>query len=116
MTSTKIINGTQLIGETCGYYNYLHPYNYYNATPQNGLNVYSFCLKPIEFQPSGSCNFSRISFFGLQIKINKQKYDTLYELFNPIQYPTETYELIFQIRNYNVLRLIGGIGATAYTY
>ena len=110
------INGTQLIGETCGYYNYLHPYNYYNATPQNGLNVYSFCLKPIEFQPSGSCNFSRISFFGLQIKINKQKYDTLYELFNPIQYPTETYELIFQIRNYNVLRLIGGIGATAYTY
>ena len=110
------INGTQLIGETFSYYNYLHPYNYYNATPQLGLNTYSFCLKPTEFQPSGSCNLSRISFFGLQMKINKQKYDRLYELFNPQKQSTDNYELVFQIRNYNVLRLFGGIGATAYTY
>ena len=120
LESSFNLNGVQLFGETSNYFNYLQPYIYYNATPQLGLNVYSFCLKPTEFQPSGSCNMSRISFIGLKLKINEKKNDplesTLYT--NEINYLKidEEYELIFQTRNYNVLRIIGGIGATAYTY
>ena len=33
--------------------------------------MYSFCLKPGEHQPSGSCNFSRIDNSNLVVTFNK---------------------------------------------
>ena len=75
------LNGVQLTGENANFYNYLQPYNYYNASPQLGLNIYSFCLKPTEFQPSGSCNMSRISSISLKLKINNITSDGLAEIF-----------------------------------
>lgn len=112
------LNGTQLFGETSNYFNYLQPYSYYNSTPQIGLSTYSFCLSPIEFQPTGSCNMSRISYIGLKLKINEKSEDNfINKFFNKIPiYSKDEYKLIFQTRNFNVLRIIGGIGATAYTY
>lgn len=110
------LNGVQLTGETYSFYNYLQPYNYYNAMPQLGLNSYSFCLKPTEFQPSGSTNMSRISFIALKLKINDKIIDNFENLFSNIVQNKSEYKLIFQTRNFNILRLIGGVGATAYTY
>lgn len=118
------LNGVQLIGENYKFFNYLHPYIYYNSTPQSGFNVYSFCLKPTEFQPSGSCNMSRISYIGLKLKIINKPINPIKELFsndidefnNSQINNADEYKLIFQTRNFNVLRFIGGIGATAYTY
>ena len=117
------LNSIQLIGENYSYFNFLQPYNYYNANPQLGLNVYSFSLKPTEFQPSGACNMSRISFIALKLKINNRQtlnqFESEFQTLNVNLNAPESvdeYKLIFQIRNYNVLRLIGGIGATAYTY
>lgn len=112
------LNGTQLFGETSNYFNYLQPYIYYNSTPQIGLNTYSFCLSPTEFQPTGSCNMSRISYIGLKLKINDRIKDNFINQFieKSPTYSNDEYELIFQTKNFNVLRLIGGIGATAYTY
>ena len=112
------LNGTQLFGETSNYFNYLQPYAYYNLTPQVGLNTYSFCLSPIEFQPTGSCNMSRISYIGLKLKINEKVKDNFVSQFieKLPTYSNDEYKLTFQTRNFNVLRIIGGIGATAYTY
>lgn len=112
------LNGTQLFGETSNYFNYLQPYAYYNSTPQIGLNTYSFCLSPTEFQPTGSCNMSRISYIGLKLKINDKIKDNFISQFieELPTYSNDEYKLIFQTRNFNVLRIIGGIGATAYTY
>lgn len=112
------LNGTQLFGETSNYFNYLQPYIYYNSTPQIGLNTYSFCLSPTEFQPTGSCNMSRISYIGLKLKINDRIKDNFINQFieKSPTHSNDEYELIFQTKNFNVLRLIGGIGATAYTY
>lgn len=112
------LNGTQLFGETSNYFNYLQPYSYYNSTPQIGLNIYSFCLSPTEFQPSGSCNMSRISYIGLKLKINNKLKDDFISQYieEEPRYFEREYKLVFQARNFNVLRLIGGIGATAYTY
>ena len=83
-----------------------------------GLNSYSLCLNPIEFQPTGSCNFSRISYIGLKLKINNKLEDNFLKQFvdNYNIFLDDEYKLIFQTRNFNVLRIIGGIGATAYTY
>ena len=110
------LNGIQLTGESSNFYNYLQTYNYYNATPQIGLNTYSLCLKPTEFQPSGSCNMSRISFISLKLKINDKIADEFEDFFAKKTPLVQEYKLVFQTRNYNILRIIGGIGATAYTY
>lgn len=112
------LNGTQLFGETSNYFNYLQSYTNYNSTPQIGLNIYSFCISPIEFQPTGSCNMSRLSYIGLKLKINEKIEDNFIKQFvdEPVIHLNDEYKLIFQTRNFNVLRLIGGIGATAYTY
>jgi hypothetical protein len=116
LASNFYLNGTQLFSETSNYFNYLIPYACYNSTPQIGLNSYSFCLSPVEFQPTGSCNMSRISYIGLKLKINQKVIDTFINQFAENNVQIDDYELIFQTRNFNVLRIIGGIGATAYTY
>jgi len=113
------LNSIQLIGENYSFFNFLQPYNYYNSNPQLGLNIYSFSLRPTEFQPAGSCNMSRISFIGLKLKINNKLPLSWLEnlnINNQISVLEDEYRLIFQTRNYNIMRLIGGIGATAYTY
>ena len=61
------------------------------------INVYSFSLKPEEHQPSGTCNFSRIDTAQLIT-------DTQIGLKNNI------YAV-----NYNVLRIMSGMGGLAYS-
>ena len=62
----------------------------------DGIAVYSFALKPEEHQPSGTCNFSRIDNARLELK------NTAQEL--------EVYAV-----NYNVLRIMSGMGGLAYS-
>ena len=61
------------------------------------INVYSFALKPEEHQPSGTCNFSRIDTAQL-ITDNKIGLD----------------HNIYAV-NYNVLRIMSGMGGLAYS-
>jgi hypothetical protein len=60
------------------------------------VNVYSFALKPEEHQPSGTCNFSRIDTAHLQFS------------------SAATVENIYAV-NYNVLRVMSGMGGLAYS-
>jgi hypothetical protein len=62
--------------------------------------VYSFALKPEEHQPSGTCNFSRIDNATLVLKLR----DGL---------PASKVK-IFAV-NYNVLRIMSGMGGLAYS-
>ena len=64
----------------------------------NKIGVYSFALKPEEHQPSGTCNFSRID--------NAQLTGTG---------TTSTESLIIYAVNYNVLRIMSGMGGLAYS-
>ena len=59
------------------------------------INVYSFALKPEEHQPSGTCNFSRID--NAQLIFETQRACTVYAV------------------NYNVLRIMSGMGGLAYS-
>ena len=65
----------------------------------NKINVYSFALKPEEHQPSGTCNFSRIDNANL-IMTHSAAVNT----------PVTIYAV-----NYNVLRIMSGIGGLAYS-
>lgn len=74
--------------------NFLIPYEKYNGIIL-GLNVYSFALYPLEYQPSGFVNFNYLeSNFSITL-LNS----TIKELLN----------LNFIIRNYNILKFHNGI-------
>ena len=60
------------------------------------INVYSFALKPEEHQPSGTCNFSRIDNAELNFSADTGV-DKVYAV------------------NYNVLRIMSGMGGLAYS-
>jgi hypothetical protein len=62
----------------------------------NDVNVYSFALKPEEHQPSGTCNFSRIDTAHLEFSASA------------------TVAAIYAV-NYNVLRVMSGMGGLAYS-
>ena len=64
----------------------------------NRINVYSFALKPEEHQPSGTCNFSRID----NAKLNFTA--------SPHTGTMSVYAV-----NYNVLRIMSGMGGLAYS-
>ena len=66
----------------------------------DGILVYSFALKPEEHQPSGTCNFSRID--NAQLKMTTPTGSGL------------TAIEIFAV-NYNVLRIMSGMGGLAYS-
>ena len=61
----------------------------------DGIAVYSFALKPEEHQPSGTCNFSRID--NAQLDSTQGGTCTVYAV------------------NYNVLRIMSGMGGLAYS-
>jgi len=61
------------------------------------INVYSFALKPEEHQPSGTCNFSRIDNAKLDTTGALTADDNIYAV------------------NYNVLRIMSGMGGLAYS-
>ena len=65
----------------------------------NAVYVYSFALKPEEHQPSGTCNFSRIDNAKLICSDTGSGSDTA---------------KIFAV-NYNVLRIMSGMGGLAYS-
>lgn len=58
------------------YFNLVQPYQHHENVPSKGINVYSFGLKPEEYQPSGTCNFSRIDTATLNINLTKASINT----------------------------------------
>ena len=53
------------------FFNKVQPYTYHTNAPVDGINTYSFGIDPEEHQPSGTCNFSRISKAILQLNLNQ---------------------------------------------
>ena len=82
------------------YYQLVQPYQHHERVPTDGkINVYSFALKPEEHQPSGTCNMSRIDNATLVLDGS----------------PTTTHNLKVFAVNYNVLRIMSGMGGLAYS-
>ena len=66
----------------------------------DSIQVYSFALKPEEHQPSGTCNFSRI--------------DNAQLVYGAIPVESGQAMHIYAV-NYNVLRIMSGMGGLAYS-
>ena len=103
-----ILNGNDRFSARDGrYFNIVQPYQHHENVPNNaGINVYSFALKPEEHQPSGSLNMSRIDTAVLDLQ-----YADGYKALNSA---SEKQVSIFAV-NYNVLRILSGMGGIAYS-
>jgi len=99
------LNGQDRFSEREGtYFDLVQPFQHHTRTPDTGINVYSFALKPEEHQPSGSCNFSRIDNATLQLVLS-----------NATVSGTNTAKVRVYATNYNVLRVMSGMGGLAYS-
>ena len=87
------------------YFNKVQTYQAHTCIPDSpGINVYSFALKPEEHQPSGTCNFSRIDNAKLVLTVGNTD-GTIAAGSTVRVYAT----------NYNVLRVMSGMGGLAYS-
>jgi len=85
------------------FYGNLQVFKYHTGPSKNGLYVLSFAFKPEEQQPSGTQNFSRLDYQEFRINI-----------FNT--YPVEDrFNCYMYAINYNIFRIIGGIGSTVFS-
>ena len=94
------------------YFNYVQPYEHFKNTPADGINVYSFALNPIEHQPSGSCNMSRIDNATLLLNLGHPDHHN--SNFASEYLADNTVIQIYTV-NYNVLRIMSGMGGLAYS-
>ena len=93
------LNGHDRFSEQSGkFFNYVQTHTHHSRTPSVGINVYSFALNPEEHQPSGTCNFSRIDNATLNLTT-----------------ASSGSQLYVYGVNYNVLRIMSGMGGLAYS-
>jgi len=101
------LNGQDRFVEREGYYfSVVQPYQHHtNSRATDNICVYSFALKPEQIQPSGSCNFSRIDNAVLNLTLTPSSFSGSNTSVNVNVYAT----------NYNVLRIMSGMGGLAYS-
>ena len=102
ITTCKImLNGNDRMAPRTGeYFGVVQPYQHHEITPDKfheGINVYSFAIKPEEHQPSGTLNMSRIDTATLSVASSITGNISVYAV------------------NYNVLRILSGMGGLAYS-
>ena len=81
------------------YFRLVQPFQHHTCVPQRAIYCYSFALKPEEHQPSGTCNFSRIDNATLSVNM-ATGVDGNMKVF---------------ATNFNVLRIMSGMGGLAYS-
>ena len=102
-TAKLVLNGHDRFAErNAKYFQTVQPYQHHTRIPGPGkyIHVYSFCLKPEEAQPSGSCNFSRIDNAQLVLDGLVSAGDKKLQVY---------------ATNWNVLRIMSGMGGLAYS-
>ena len=107
-TTMKLrLNGhDRFASQDVDYFTRYQPYEYHEnlgrSQNMDQIGVYSFALKPEEHQPSGTCNFSRID-------------SGEFELTNVASGGGTPITLQMYAINYNVLRIMSGMGGLAYS-
>jgi hypothetical protein len=96
------------------FFNLIQPYQYNIRNPKNGIYIYSFSLDNEGYQPTGSCNMSRIK--KIQLDIETQPVMPSENDFNNeslrFQY---NYNINVYSVNYNILRIMAGMGGLVFS-
>lgn len=104
VTAKIQFNGQERIQEREGnYFDVVQNWQHHTRHPDTGINVYSFALKPEEYQPSGSMNFSRIDNAFLNLVLSSETVSG-----------NSTAKVRIYTKNYNILRILSGMAGVAY--
>jgi len=117
-----ILNGNDRYNDKkADYYNLVQPYNHFTSIPPIGILCYSYALQPVEHQPSGTLNFSRIDNATNKFSVIPDV-AALNGLLGSLEEPNvwsvsgeTSYEGVVYAVNYNVLRIMSGMGGLAYS-
>jgi hypothetical protein len=102
------LNGQDRVPSLPGqYYRGVQAFQHHSGQTLTGLYSYSFAIKPEEHQPSGTCNFSRIDTATLVFSVDGSV--SISNLDN------ENYDIRVYAINYNILRVMSGMGGLAYS-
>uniref|UniRef100_A0A6C0J213 Major capsid protein N-terminal domain-containing protein n=1 Tax=viral metagenome TaxID=1070528 RepID=A0A6C0J213_9ZZZZ len=101
------LNGHERFSTRKGsYFHLCQPYQHHTRVPyDHWVGMYSFCLSPEEHQPSGALNFSRIDNASLKLKFKRLHTGTT----------GHTRTVYVYAVNYNVLRILSGMGGLAFS-
>jgi hypothetical protein len=105
------INGQDRLDKRYGdYYNKVQAFQHHTGLHAGiGAYSYSFAIRPEEHQPSGTCNFSRID--TATIVMNMAGDNT----FGPSATDAGDWNVRVYAINYNVLRVMSGMGGLAFS-
>jgi hypothetical protein len=122
------INGQDRLDRRYGdYYNKVQPFQHHSgqldSSQSVGAYVYSFALRPEEHQPSGTCNFSRIDTATIVMNMAGDGRGDGNPPTNPAGGDfgksgddwTDNWDVRVYATNYNVLRVMSGMGGLAYS-
>jgi hypothetical protein len=84
------------------YFRLYQPWQRHTAIPNSFIYVYSFSLAPEAAQPQGSCNASRLDSIVLQLSMNSSV-------------ESRPLGVTVYATNYNVLRIVSGLGGVLFT-
>ncbi len=103
LTGKLMLNGHDRAPERhSDYFRLVQNVQHMDASPTKTIYTYSFALKASEHQPSGTCNFSRIDNATLNLTFNSNQ-------------AADSRSLKLYAVNYNVLRIMSGMGGLAYS-
>lgn len=88
--------------QSAEYFRLVQPWQRHTAIPNDFIYVYSFSLAPEAAQPQGSCNASRLDSIVLAIEMN-----------SAVQ--SRPAGITVYATNYNVLRIVSGLGGLLFT-
>ncbi len=112
------LNGHDRMSERdSDYFRLVQNVNHSEVSPSKTIYTYSFGLKPAEHQPSGTCNFSRIDNAKLNLTFDTStESENTDDASNPYtgQMGSGVEVKVFAT-NYNVLRIMSGMGGLAYS-
>lgn len=100
------------------YFRLVQPYEFHTRIPSKQIYVYSFGLRPEDHQPSGTCNFSRIDNAQLVYTLSDNAQCAPSHATSPygnVFSSTATGTLTVFAVNYNVFRVMSGMGGLAYS-
>ena len=98
------LNGHERFKPRSGeYFTLVQPYQHFTRVPTTDFpGVYSFCISPEEHQPSGALNMSRVDNAQMTFTLTPAARSSVFNIY------------IYAV-NYNVLRILSGMGGLAFS-
>lgn len=128
-SSLMISNYTRIEKRDGLYFNMYQPLMHHKVTPSIGINIYSFSLEPLQQQPTGSCNFSKLTnaklFMNISQDIYRYTYNDIYPYDNDIDFILtledtdlflENIDIVFIEQEIERLNLLDNLTPSQQTY